>query len=214
MAKIFRFAGVGIAAAYLIWVAASRFLANRAADARGRAPATPASAPVEQTPASGVRILHFYASTGIVARGDHAIVCYGVENARAVRIAPPVEDLSPSLNRCFSVAPSQTTTYSLHASGPDGSSASESFTVKVVPAAPRILFVQLSEEEVSRGQPITLCYGVANAASARLEPVGMVLRPTDKVCFRMLPIRTTEYTLVASAADGRTDREKFTIRVR
>ena len=41
-------------------------------------------------PHGAVRILRFYATTGSLMRGDKAQLCYGVANAKSVRIAPPV----------------------------------------------------------------------------------------------------------------------------
>ena len=44
--------------------------------------------------ASGpVRILQFYASTGIVAAGEKARICYSVENAKSVRISPMMQEV-------------------------------------------------------------------------------------------------------------------------
>ncbi|MGE5648539.1 MAG: hypothetical protein ACM336_22400 [Acidobacteriota bacterium] len=160
------------------------------------------------------RILQFYASAGEVEKGASAIVCYGVENARAVRVDPPVEQLGLSRNRCFSITPARTTTYKLIASAANGSEISESLTVRVVPAPPRILFIDLSAAEAKLGQPFTLCYGVKNASSVRLDPLGWKLEPVEKNCRMWYPVRTLNYTLTASGAGGRKDQEKFTIKVK
>jgi hypothetical protein len=170
-------------------------------------------APAEDT-RPGVRIVQFYGSTGQVEKGDSVLVCYGVRNASAVRIEPAVEQLSPSLNRCIRVEPERTTTYRLIARGEDGSEAAESFTVTVKPAKPRILFVAVSHGEVRRGEPFTMCYGVVNAIAARLEPIFPKLAVGPQFCLRTFPVATTNYKLVASAADGRTDSERFTVKVR
>ncbi len=197
---------VGLTVLYVLWVYGMRSPGGReAARGGGRQPE------VRQT---GVKITQFYASTGEVIRGKHAIVCYGVENARAVRIEPPVEELKPSWNRCISITPEHDTTYTLWAEGLDGTRVSESFTVKVKPPPPAILFVALSDEEIRRGQPLTICYGVANATSARLEPLGGPLAPSDKHCIRLFPVRTTRFTFTASGPDGPDDREQFTVRVK
>ncbi len=58
-------------------------------------------------------------------------MCYGVENARAVRIEPEVEKLKPAWNRCFDVSPRQTTMYRLVATGPDDSTDKGRLTVTV-----------------------------------------------------------------------------------
>ena len=206
---------VAVAAAvlHLAWVAAVRHhdnaRAERAAQARHSRPAPS----VEEDHGSGVRITQFYASAGEIIRGERVIVCYGVREARAVRMEPPVEALTPALNRCFWVEPRRTTTYRLVAEGEAGTVASESFTVKVSPPPARILFVALSEDNVPRGRPVTICYGVENTVAARLEPIFPTLVISRRFCLRTLPVRTLKYTLVAEGADGRSDREPFTIRV-
>jgi hypothetical protein len=170
--------------------------------------------PAEETGGTAVRILQFYASTGEVTKGQHAIVCYGVENAQAVRIEPPIQELKPASNRCFSAFPERTTTFKLVADGADGKQVSESFTVKVNPAPPSILFVAISDKQIKRGQPWTMCYGVANATAVRLEPAIQPLAVSEKHCIRTYPMRTTTYTLIASGVGGREDREKFTVTVK
>jgi hypothetical protein len=42
------------------------------------------------------RITQFYATTPATPRDESATLCYGVDNAQAVRIDPPVESLKPS----------------------------------------------------------------------------------------------------------------------
>lgn len=44
------------------------------------------------------KITHFYASPGVVPPGESFLMCYGVENARTVKLSPPVETITPSLN--------------------------------------------------------------------------------------------------------------------
>ena len=63
--------------------------------------------------------------------GGRATLCYGVLNARAVRIEPHVDGAGPALNRCVEVAPRRSTRYTLIAEGSDGSVASESLTLRV-----------------------------------------------------------------------------------
>lgn len=199
----------------VVWVGLARYLARQP----GSRPSAALSRPDSRLPypgagGTGVRILQFYASPGEVVQGDRAIVCYGVENARSVRIEPAVETLRPALTRCFWVEPERDTTYKLVAEGNDGSQAAESFTLTVTPPPPAILFVALSDREVRLGEPITLCYGLQHAYSASLEPLGMPLAPVEKSCVRIIPPRTLDFTLIARGEGGRTDREKFRVRVK
>lgn len=161
-----------------------------------------------------VRILQFYANVAEVIEGRQGIVCYGVENARSVRMTPPVEQLYPAFSRCFWVEPEADTTYTLYAEGHDGREISRSFTLHFKKAPPTILFVGLSNRQIERGNPITMCYGVEHADAVRLKPIGLPLRPLKKDCTRFYPAVTTKYTLEAAGPNGPPDPEAFTIRVR
>ena len=77
-----------------------------------------------------VRIVRFYAATGAVAPGQATQLCYSVENARTVRIAP-MERSFPAQDRCLDIAPEHTTHYTLLAEGYDGTVAARSFTLAV-----------------------------------------------------------------------------------
>ncbi len=80
---------------------------------------------------SGVKILQFYTGAAEIAKGQHALLCYGVVNATAVRLDPPVAEVWPSMSRCLSVTPSQTTRYTLTAEGADHQTVSESIEIAV-----------------------------------------------------------------------------------
>src|SRR5574341_1059903 len=95
----------------------------------------PPRAPEKAKPAAPVRISHFYSSPGAIQRGESVTICYGGENARSVRVEPPVEQLKPFFNRCFQASPVKNTTYRLIAEGFDGKMVSESLSVKVVAGA-------------------------------------------------------------------------------
>jgi hypothetical protein len=205
--------GVLLALAYLAWVGLTRSAGNRemqrANDAR-------TAAKYKAVPVSGgtdVKIIQFYPEKAQVAPGERTLVCYGVENAHVVRIEPSVESLDPVPNRCFWVAPKRTTTFKLMAEGASGGEVSQSFTIAVGATPPRILFVELGSKEIRRGERLTLCYGVEHAAEVRLDPVGLKLNATARECVVLSPAETVRYTLVASAPDGRSEREKFTVTV-
>jgi hypothetical protein len=148
-----------------------------------------------------------------VLEGRQGIVCYGVENARSVRMTPPVEKLTPVLVRCFWVEPTVDTTYTLNAEGRDGREVSQSFTLHYKKAPPSILFVGLSHRDIERGDPVTVCYGVDYADAVRLRPVGLPLRPLKKDCTRFYPKVTSKYTLEAAGPNGPPAHETFTIKV-
>jgi hypothetical protein len=163
---------------------------------------------------TGVRITQFYATSGEITDAGHSTVCYGVENARSVRLEPPVYDVRPALTRCFWVEPKQDTTYSLSAVGNDGSSDSASFRVLVKPAPPSILFMAVSKNEIVKGDAVTVCYGVEHAKGVRLEPIGWTLFAGKKECVRIYPPRDMKFTLVAAGVSGATARDHFDVKVR
>lgn len=84
------------------------------------------------------RILRFYASEGTVQPGEKALICYGVANARSVRILPWMAGVTPSLKRCLEVSPDHTTHYTIMAEGYDGGVVTRSLTlpVEAEPPAP------------------------------------------------------------------------------
>lgn len=78
-----------------------------------------------------VRILQFYAEAREIAAGGKTIVCYGVANATALRLEPPVEKVWPAVSRCFDVTPSTSTHYTLTAEGADHATVSQSIDIAV-----------------------------------------------------------------------------------
>jgi hypothetical protein len=86
-----------------------------------------------------VRILQFYASVGSITAGQKALLCYGVENARSVRISPMLQGVYPAASRCVEILPEHTTHYMIMAEGYDGQVATRSFTlaVQAVPISPQ-----------------------------------------------------------------------------
>ncbi len=96
---------------------------------------------------SSVRILQFYARDGVLTEGDKTVLCYGVVNAKSVRIEPPVEGVGVALNRCVAAAPERDTRYTLTAEGTDGRTVSESFTLSVAPdpaTLPKITYFRVA----------------------------------------------------------------------
>jgi hypothetical protein len=123
--------GVVLALGYLAFVGLTRHTANSDLKRAERArEASKYRAPPESG-GTGLRIVQFYAANDEIRAGDRVIVCYGVENARAVRLDPPIEELAPSPNRCFNTFPQRTTIFKLTATGEDGREVSASFTVRV-----------------------------------------------------------------------------------
>jgi hypothetical protein len=76
-------------------------------------------------------ILNFYAVPGEIHRGDSAQLCYGVSNAKSVRIEPPAAEVWPSQARCIDVTPKKDTTYTLTAEDGQGNTRTSSLTLTV-----------------------------------------------------------------------------------
>jgi hypothetical protein len=76
-------------------------------------------------------ILQFYASPGLIRRGESAQLCYGVSRARTVRIEPPVGNTWPSLSRCLDIRPVRDTKYTLTIEDAAGNTKSAELTVQV-----------------------------------------------------------------------------------
>src|SRR5688572_20581931 len=85
---------------------------------------------VEQLGGGNLKVLTFYANPPVLGRGERGLLCYGVANAKSVRIEPEVEELKPALSRCFEVKPTTSTTYTMTASDAEGRA--ESRTAEIV----------------------------------------------------------------------------------
>jgi hypothetical protein len=157
------------------------------------------------------RITQFYTTAPQLARGEKAMVCYGVENAKTVWLEPPRRELSAALARCVEIEPSGTTTYKLTAEGAGGSATKE-LTVTLGPPKPHIVEVRVSALDVARGTPVSVCYKVEHATSVKIEPP-LQRTDTNPNCGVATPQRTTTYTVTALGAGGARDEEHVTVRV-
>lgn len=178
-----------------------------------------ASPDAKQTPPPpAAKILQFYAGSSTVARGGQVLICYGVENATAVRLDPPIEQINPSFNRCFQYAPATTSEIKLIATGAGGSASSKTIQIAVAGVAPPprgqlILFFVSSSNSVIPGQQVTLCYETRNARSIRIEPSPMDRKLSPKDCVTEQISQKTKFTLIAGGPNGEQDRESLQVDV-
>ncbi|HEX4003941.1 MAG TPA: hypothetical protein VHX36_14920 [Candidatus Acidoferrales bacterium] len=117
---------------YVGWVFWSRshedkVLEQRAAEQRREQDALA----VESMGGNRFEILSFYANPGAVSHGDSADLCYSVSNAKSVTLEPQSSPVWPSYERCVSVTPHKTTTYTLTATDATGHTKSATITVEV-----------------------------------------------------------------------------------
>ena len=81
------------------------------------------------------------------------------------------------------------------------------------PKHAKILQLSAANNQVVKGQSLTLCYGVEDAASVRLDPPEEVLGLSRSRCIAVTPKRNTIYTLIAQGEDGQEVRESFPVSV-
>ena len=193
-----------------LWVAltvAAAAVLSGCAGPRKQADA-PAAAPDE-----GVRITQFYTTQAQVARGTTALVCYGVENARAVWLDPPRHELSAALARCVEVSPAADTTYKLTAEGADGQAVTRELKVTVGAARAKIVNVNVSALQVKPGDLVSVCYTVENARAVTIDPIGFHRAGAARGCTTDQPRKSTTYTISAVGAGGEKDQERVTVKV-
>ncbi|MBZ5610595.1 MAG: hypothetical protein LAP38_20215 [Acidobacteriia bacterium] len=124
---------IGVAVLYDGWIFYSRWSSARKLEQeRARAEAERASRTIKLLGGDQLKILGFYAAPAVVQRGQATSICFGVTGAARVRIEPPiVEDLHPSLSRCFQVAPRNDTEYKLTAEDAAGHTMTQSMVVRI-----------------------------------------------------------------------------------
>jgi len=125
---------VVIAVGYDGWIFFSRWNeARQATKAAGQQQAQEMHRAIELLGGDHLKILNFYASPGVIHRGQQSLICYGVNAAEHVRIEPPVEQLHPALSNCFNVSPDRDTDYKLSADDRAGHIVTASLSIKVSP---------------------------------------------------------------------------------
>jgi hypothetical protein len=78
----------------------------------------------------------------------------------------------------------------------------------------KVLAFYANPPVIRRGSKGLLCYGVANAASVRIEPHVDDTNPSLSRCVETAPNATTTYTLTATDASGRAETRTVDVAVR
>jgi hypothetical protein len=86
---------------------------------------------VEQLGGNEFKILNFYATPSVVHSGEPVQLCYGVSNAKTVKLEPQTNPVWPSVSRCVDVTPKKTTEYTLTIEDGNGNSKTSTLTVQV-----------------------------------------------------------------------------------
>jgi hypothetical protein len=119
---------------YVGWIFYSRRSDAREADEQAKAAeAKNAQYTIDKYGGGRVKVLAFSLSSGAIRKGQSVQLCYGVANAKNVKIEPPVGDIWPSMQRCVDVAPKKDTTYVLTADDGQGHTDTAQLAIKVVP---------------------------------------------------------------------------------
>jgi hypothetical protein len=120
------------AISYAGWVFFSRRQEAREIDRRAKEnERAEAARTYEMLGGGSFEILNFYAAPGVIHRGESAQLCYGVSNAKTVRLEPQTAEVWPSQARCVDVSPKKDTTYTLTADDGKGKTRTSSLTVHV-----------------------------------------------------------------------------------
>jgi hypothetical protein len=118
------------------WILFSRWYENRNFEKRVKEERTQKQLEqdritLEQMGGKELAIQNFYATPGVIRRGQSVQLCYGVANAKSVTLEPQSNPVWPSYARCVDVTPTKTTTYTLTIADAAGNTKTQSLEVKV-----------------------------------------------------------------------------------
>jgi hypothetical protein len=127
---------LGVAVLAVGWIFFSRWQENRqierrAGEQRAEKQRDSDRAALEQFGGKELAIQNFYATPGRIHRGESAQLCYGVANAKTVKLEPQSNPVWPSYSRCVDVSPRKDTVYTLTAQDAAGNTKSQTVEVKV-----------------------------------------------------------------------------------
>ena len=144
----------------------------------------------------------FSATPDSIASGQSAVLQWQTTNATSVSITPAIGTVSVSGSQ--SVQPTQTTTYTLTASGPGGQ-ASQAVTITVAQAVTPTLSITADPSTIAAGQLSTVTWSSSNATSITITPSVL---PEDQTTLPLSgsavvsPPTTTTYTATAIGPGG------------
>jgi len=127
---------VGTALLVVLWILYSRWQENRLIERRTRQETSRKQLEndrltLEQLGGKELAIQNFYASPGTIHKGESVQLCYGVANAKNVKLEPQPNAVWPSYAYCVNVSPAKNTTYTLTISDASGNTKTESLKVVV-----------------------------------------------------------------------------------
>jgi hypothetical protein len=128
--------GLAVAAVVVGWILFSRWEENRRFDRKATQEKTQKQlesdrTALEQFGGKELAIQSFYASPGVIHRGESARLCYGVANAKTITLEPQSNPVWPSYSRCVDVSPNKDTVYTLTVQDAAGNTRSQTVAVQV-----------------------------------------------------------------------------------
>jgi len=133
---LYSWAALAFVALVVVSILLSRWMENRnfeerAKQAKIQQQREQDSIALEQMGGKELAIQNFYATPGTVRRGESVQLCYGVANAKSVKLEPQANPVWPSYSRCVDVTPTKSTTYTLTIADSAGHTKSQSLEVQV-----------------------------------------------------------------------------------
>ncbi len=145
--------------------------------------------------------ISFAADPSTITLGDAATLTWQTENSESVTIDNAIG--SVSLNGSIQVIPTETTTYTLTATGPGGTASSQ--TVVTVTHLPPVVRISAVPDTIVTGGSSVLTWSSDFAQSCVIEPgIGVVELNGSLVVW---PTETTTYKIIATGEGGESSAE-------
>jgi hypothetical protein len=159
---------------------------------------------------TSARITSFVANPASIATGQSTTLSWSIDNATSASITPGPGTVDAHTGS-VAVSPTQTTTYTLTATGPTGQ-VTQQVTVTVGSGAgPQVLRFEASPLNIQPGQSSTLSWTTNGGSSVTIDNgIGTVAANGST---SVSPNATTKYTLTVTSADGRSVTSPITITV-
>ena len=163
---------------------------------------------VSTTTPQSTQIVRFDSTPTNITAGQSATLTWIVQGASSVSIDNGVG--SVALTGTKQVSPTQTTVYTLTATGPNGNTTATATVTVGGTGNPQIIRFEGSPLSIQPGQQTTLSWTTSGASTVSISGVGAV---TPNGSTTVSPTQTTTYTLTATSADGKSVTAPITITV-
>ena len=146
------------------------------------------------------QIVQFTAQPAAITSGQTSTLSWVIQNATSASISPGVGTVSATTGS-VAVSPTATTTYTLTATGPNGST-TQTVQITVGATSAQILRFSASPNSIASGGQSTLSWSTSGATTISISPtVGTVSANGSTT---VSPATTTTYTISATGTDGKT----------